>query len=372
MSEKEKKTKSIKINPAIFNIGKGTKKAKREKPAKPLIPQRSLKHKLLNRIKDHKKNEIKEKNDITKDNKDNDKNKSKENEEEDDFLGSLNYLKELSKRKIQEKTDEKKREHLQKKTVRNFNFTDDKVVPHVELELPEELKLVPFTPPPPLAIQSTLNYEVDKTTPYGCLKGGNKPTYKEWKNKTQKNNDIVSLSEGGGGGEKSDREIHMQRLKQKIQERNQDEPSFSPPPTPAFSSPAFSISTPILNPIPNPRTIVSFNEKNENNDEDNKEKRIIKKTTRKTYKLGKSQKHNHVGILIKNNDTRKQVTSAQKELKKKPINDVKTYLREHGLLKAGSNAPNDVIRKMYESSMLSGELMNNNKETLLHNFMNDT
>ena len=53
------------------------------------------------------------------------------------------------------------------------------------------------------------------------------------------------------------------------------------------------------------------------------------------------------------------------------MNDVKLYLREHNLIKIGSNAPNDVLRKMYESSMLAGEITNSNAETLLHNFSKD-
>ena len=54
------------------------------------------------------------------------------------------------------------------------------------------------------------------------------------------------------------------------------------------------------------------------------------------------------------------------------INDVKKYLRKHGFLKAGSLAPNDVIRKMYESTMLTGDITNTNKDVLMHNFMHDT
>ena len=50
---------------------------------------------------------------------------------------------------------------------------------------------------------------------------------------------------------------------------------------------------------------------------------------------------------------------------------VKKYLRNHNLIKIGSNAPNDIIRKLYESAILAGEITNNNEDILLYNFIKD-
>ena len=98
---------------------------------------------------------------------------------------------------------------------------------------------------------------------------------------------------------------------------------------------------------------------------------LIKRTIKKKYTLGKSKIKKSVSVLVKDRFTRKKVITAQKDLKRKPIHDIKLYLRDHNLIKVGSNAPNDVIRKLYESSMLAGEITNKNSETLLYNFSKD-
>ena len=48
---------------------------------------------------------------------------------------------------------------------------------------------------------------------------------------------------------------------------------------------------------------------------------------------------------------------------------MKNYLKRHNLLKSGSNAPPDVIKKLYEQSLLSGDVRNTNKKSIVHNYL---
>ena len=96
-------------------------------------------------------------------------------------------------------------------------------------------------------------------------------------------------------------------------------------------------------------------------------KKRITKTIK--YKLGKQG--SKVSILIKNKHTRRRVQHEIGLLKQKNIMDIKNHLREKNLLKVGSYAPNDVLRQIYEQSILAGDIENKSKDTYIHNYFND-
>ena len=88
------------------------------------------------------------------------------------------------------------------------------------------------------------------------------------------------------------------------------------------------------------------------------------------YRLGKLPEKK-VAVLIKNKNTRKRVQNEYGSLKVQSMIEVKNYLRKKNLLKAGSNAPNDVLRQMYEHAILAGDIENTSNETLMHNFFSE-
>ena len=96
-----------------------------------------------------------------------------------------------------------------------------------------------------------------------------------------------------------------------------------------------------------------------------------KKITRTLkYKLGKHA-NGTVSVLIKNAQTRRKVQTEHALLKQKSILEIKNFLRSKNLLKAGSEAPSDVLRHIYEQSILAGQIENKAKDTLIHNYFNE-
>ena len=127
------------------------------------------------------------------------------------------------------------------------------------------------------------------------------------------------------------------------------------------------------------KTIISKEDdilsKEDTKDENIKEESYIPKLRRITrtykYKLGKKKDSKYIGLLIKNRETQKKIKQEVSQLKQQPIQNIKNFLREKNLIKLGSQAPNDVLRKLYEDSVLAGEITNTNSNNLVHNYLND-
>jgi hypothetical protein len=163
---------------------------------------------------------------------------------------------------------------------------------------------------------------IKEAPPYGCLKNGTKPTYSQY-NKTLKNREKVKISPIAPTPVFKTRQNNLEKLKEKL------------------------------------ATPKSIN------------KMITIKKTIKIYKLGKNKKTRSISVLIKSGKTRKLVKDEHNVLRKKCLAEIKLYLRKHNLIKIGSAAPEDVIRKLYEDSFLAGNIYNKNPENLLHNYLNE-
>jgi len=164
----------------------------------------------------------------------------------------------------------------------------------------------------PIESSNTIKENKSQDVPYGCLKGGSKPTYRTYHNKTLKNRSFIKNN------------------KDKITINNSNKLK--------------------------PKSYKKLKQK-------------IRKTIKTKYKLGKNN-NNRVSVLIKNNKTRKNIKREQGILKQKPISEIKQYLYDKNLLKIGSTAPPDILRTLYEQSILAGDITNVSSDITLYNFVN--
>jgi len=359
MSEK----KIIQFNESLFHGGnnktkKNNVKPKKEKP-KTLIKPNKLKKDLLEKIKRHQQQQK-----ITDNKLDESKleltQKLKPEQEQDksdfhnDFVNSLEYLNKISNKN---KTEKQKKHKHKAKTIkhksihRGNNSLHSEIQPiqndpFVSIDLPTDFDSIPqpqspviylsdlSTPnptsniiqtppnptsniiqtlPPPIPISMKKpNIELKKDPIWGCLKGGQKPTYRSYHNKTLKINSKPNIEIP-----QSSRQKKLEELKKKHKKIRQKS----------------------------------------------------RKTIKSKYHLGRSMKSGKMSILIKNNATRRKIKKEHGLLKQKPLGEVKKYLYERNLLKIGSTAPNDVIRTLYEQAVLAGEINNFSNDISLHNFI---
>ena len=92
----------------------------------------------------------------------------------------------------------------------------------------------------------------------------------------------------------------------------------------------------------------------------------IKRTTQRTFKLGR--RGGKIGVLLKDTKTRRKINEEHGKLRKKGIKQVRQYLRDRNLIKAGTTMPNDVARTIFINSVLTGDVHNKNDKLALHNF----
>ena len=369
--------KTIKINPDLFSLS-GKRSSAKNKKKKPANPQKSstLKQQLLKRINEHNK---RNKSTIVA-------NKSLKsdgdtNKQDTDFDKAIDDLTKISQ-DYKKKNKTLRRNNPVSETIAT-QYNDTSMLP-VNVELPSEF-------------DTTIDLKPRTSPPYGCLKNGQKPTYRVWKARTMKNDSSLLPTPS----EPTSTQIVPSNLSTPTPILEQSdmpapilEKPATPPPilekpatsAPILEKPAVKISTDeSLIPI-SPASKISRRyhrmkkareefeaiEKSTltSSENDITPKKILrKKTTTRKYNLGKIGRK--IGVLIKNRDTRKKIQYEKSLMKDKSIKEVKNYLRDHSLLKIGSGAPNEVVRQIYEQSLLSGDIQNNSGEVLVHNYMSD-
>jgi len=402
--------RTLKINPDLFKLnGRSNKNKKGVKPNsvkirnKPDLDEENssktskIKKEMMKKVKDYQRNKEQE---AIKEEKQNnnlfEKNTYENTDFEREFNKSLNFLQDLAKKnKLKKKNNQ---------TIKNN-------VPSIEinLDLPSDIN----------------NNEASLSTNYGCLKNGVKPTYRQL-NKTQKNDSnfkpkvkIVL--------ENNIYDDDIAKIKENINPefKSISNPESKPESKPELKSVLKPESKPESNPESNPEFIEILDNKIENltvNENTNKSLEKLKQETNKmsdnnqiielsdkpfmnefdidenikpfqikkerdialenipkitkitkksSYKVGKINGKNKVGILIKNRETQKNIKHEISLLKQKSLQDIKNHLRSKNLIKTGSYAPNDVLRKMYEDSILSGEITNINNNNMVYNYLNE-
>ena len=326
----------VKYNEDLFKVPSKTQK--RKKPDKPIklkterkVSSKTIKNNILKEIRKNQENHYKSllSESVVSPN-------SLSADFENDFQKSVDFMKKIA---------EKQRETTANQTIKNHNAmvgqeqgvqpVHDTGLIQVQLEEPEEMM---YTTSPMLEVKPEDSYYAPVVEPikilprptYGCLKNGSLPTFRSYHNRTMK----------------------------------APEPLSVPP-------------LMIAERVKSPAELILI-EKLKQREIENKSKNQIvkqkkyKKLLRRTYRCGKDRYKPNVGVLLPNKTIRTNVTTKSYLIKQTPISEIRNTLVKQGFIKVGSSAPNDVLRKIYESiQMIDGDVKNHNPDNLLYNFFNE-
>ena len=235
-------------------------------------------------------------------------------------------------------------------------------------------------------IQPTSLLTLNTEPKWGCLKMGNKPTFRTFHNKTLKahasietpnennnpnpNYQLDSNLENGPLSHMSSSENAVTNNSTNI--NNEEDTS-----TNSIASPeTISASTTELLYGTRQQRLDDYRNEQLRADKEHVEPVLKIKQTKqrlitKRYKLGKYKNKDGevIGVLIKNAQTQRNVENKRNEMRRLPLDTIVSRLHKKRLLKVGSSAPPDVLREMYESAVLAGDIENEGNDIALHNFL---
>lgn len=323
----------VKYNEDLFKIP--SSKTRKKKPDKPIkiknggkALNNSIKHNVLKEIRKYQEKNY---NELLKDNT---KVTNLADKFENDFKDSLEFMENIAKNYKETKINETIKNHnasvennfIMKNDINLIPVNIDELPPPTQMLVPIASPLIPL--PVPLSVVPPSSVPMVPPPIYGCLKNGSLPTYRAYHNKTLKAH-VPALPPVVAERIKSPTELLLiEKIKQK------------------------EIEAKTQNQI--------------------KKQKKYKKLLRRTYRAGKDRYKPKVGVLLPNKTIRSNVTTKIYLLKQTPIDEVRKTLVKKGFIKAGSSAPNNVLRKIYESiQLIDGDINNHNPDYLLHNFFSE-
>lgn len=307
-----------------------------------------------------------------------------------DFEESLKYMSEIADQ-VSHKVDN---EYMINQTLRNYKSLNpesvlaggdfSKAVDGLDLPLVDDINMNTMA----LDTMDSVKISPVNQPQWGCMKGGSLPTYRLWKNQTQRvrepmQKDIGQISNRPQVIPTPPPQINLSNMSMSsIGSIGGQSQAFAPAPVQTLAPLSAPIS--IMTDKPNiggrvfdePRlsqlkqTMEKIKTSNEAEEKSKIKYGKRKKTIRRTYKLGKSRITPKVSVLVSNKTVRKNISTKTEKLKQIPIEEIRAVLIKKGFIKVGSLATNDVLRKMYESMLLvCGEVENHNPENLLYNYL---